>query len=68
MAKPNETTLGPATALYKVTYSYAAPNGQLRSGAIICDTTSAEKAKEEATANLAATQLRHVKITNVRAY
>lgn len=70
MAKPNETTndATTATALYRVNYQYVAKDGQLRAGAMVLDTTSAEKAKEEAKAKLASTNFAHPRITNVKAY
>lgn len=65
MANPkNDTT----TALYRVNYQYVTKDGQLRAGAIIIDTTSAEKAKEEATEKLKATNFLHPRITTVKAY
>lgn len=68
MAKTNETTNEAATALYKVTYTYLSKEGFIRSGSIVVDTTNAEKAKEEATTRLAATNFRHIKINKVSTY
>lgn len=65
MAK-NETAT--ATALYKVNYSYVAKDGQLRAGAIVVDTTSAEEAKKEAATRLTNTSFNHVRITGVKTY
>lgn len=58
----------PTSALYKVGYTYVAKDGQLRSGAIVIDTTSAEKAKEEAIEKLKATNFNHIRLTSVKAY
>jgi len=69
MAKQDETkTTEAATALYKVTYSYLSKEGFIRTGSIVIDTNSAEKAKEEATTRLTATNFRHIKIGKVTTY
>lgn len=69
MAKTNETQASEAaTALYKVGYSYLSKEGFIRAGSIVIDTTSAEKAKEEATTRIAAANFRGVKIGKVTTY
>lgn len=68
MAKPNETPNEATTTLYKVTYAYLSKEGFIRSGSIVIDTHSAEKAKEEAATRLTATNFRHIKIGKVTTY
>lgn len=69
MAKQDETkNTDTTTALYKVGYTYLSKEGFIRTGHIVIDTTSAEKAKEEAATRLAATNFRNIKIGKVSTY
>lgn len=70
MAK-NETVGSIATAssetkTYKVGYTYAAPNGQLRSSSIIIDANSADAAKQFAQELIK--EAKHGKVTTVKLY
>lgn len=66
--KTNETTevTTSGTATYKVTYTYAAPNGQLRSSSIIIDALTEGEAKRFA-ADLIKGQ-KHAKVGKVTLY
>lgn len=53
--------------LFKVTFNYAAPNGLLRSGALIVEATNITEAQKDATEKLSG-QHAHFRITGTKEY
>lgn len=63
----NETTTA-TLSLYKVGYTYAAPNGQLRSGSYIIEAATAEAAKALAAENIKKSGANHGRVVSAKPY
>lgn len=55
-------------SLYKVNFTYAAPNGTLRTGAYIIEETDSGKAREAAETKLKDSGFSHARITTIKSY
>lgn len=63
--KENEPVQG---KLFRVNYTYAAPNGALRQGSLIVDAHTTLQATEKAEATLSASGTKHYRVTNAKPY
>lgn len=67
----NETTVAVSNSfqsIYKFSYTYIAKDSTIRTGAIAIEGNNEDEARKEAETRLAATSLRHPRITKVSVY